>query len=65
VNDDQNWVLLPGMSFDNFDDFLAWCETYANAAQVPICGTSAGVRTRPTGQTANEQAVLDLYENAI
>jgi hypothetical protein len=22
VDDDQNGVLLPGMSFDNFDDFL-------------------------------------------
>jgi hypothetical protein len=30
VHDDQNWVLLPGMSFDNFDDFLAGCEAYAN-----------------------------------
>ena len=29
--DDQQWVLLPGDSFDNFADFKAWCEWYSDA----------------------------------
>jgi hypothetical protein len=29
VNEDQSWVLLPGLSFANFADFKAWAEDYS------------------------------------
>ena len=31
VNEDQKWVLLPGLSFDSFDDFKAWARDYSYA----------------------------------
>jgi hypothetical protein len=31
VNEDQSWVLLPGLTFATFADFKAWAESYAYA----------------------------------
>ncbi|MGA3219170.1 MAG: hypothetical protein ABSE77_08880 [Acidimicrobiales bacterium] len=31
VNEDQKWVMLPGLSFETFENFLAWARWYAYA----------------------------------
>jgi hypothetical protein len=31
VNEDQRWVMLPGLSFETFGNFLAWARDYSYA----------------------------------
>ena len=32
VNEDQSWVLVPGLSFETFDAFKDWARSYSYAA---------------------------------